>query len=345
MITSKYMPAITAAFLCLALIACGIIVVAAGSAGAGAGATRVPEYEKRLFGDAFVTISIEVNGEEWQGLLDNAQDKEWIAADLIISGEGFRNRFSTIGIRTKGNSSLSRGMGGGGGGMGGGGGFAGGGGGGAGGGGASTMYSLQFKADKYIKGQTFYGLDTFCVNNMMGDSTYMKDYLAYEIMDFIGVATPLTNYAGVAVNGEDYGFGIMLERYDQAFLDRVYGAVDGQLYNVKISMGRRGDFEDMWQDVVNGLPNMRRGMPEMQQDMPEDRQDIPEMRQDMPQMFRERGELPDMPQGEGDARLLKKWQSPCQFVVNAYDICYGRKKPSPGEIMRVNYCIKTQYVV
>jgi hypothetical protein len=67
---------------------------------------------------------------------------------------------------------------------------------------------LQFKANKYVKVQTFYGLDDFCVNNMMGDATYMKDYLSYDIMNFIGVETPLTNYAFVTVNGEGYGFGI-----------------------------------------------------------------------------------------------------------------------------------------
>jgi spore coat protein CotH len=88
-------------------------------------------------------------------------------------------------------------------------------------------YSLQFKANKYIKGQTFYGLDVFCVNNMVGDATYMKDYIAYDMMNYIGVATPLTNYASITVNGKDYGFGIMLERYEQSFLNRVYNTSSG----------------------------------------------------------------------------------------------------------------------
>jgi spore coat protein CotH len=229
MITSKYMAVITAVAMVFSLLACGFIVYAANTFDSN----RIPEYQKRMFGDEVITIDIQVNEDDWQGLLDNAQAKEWIPADLIINGQ----KFSTIGIRTKGNSSLSMGnrMGG----M------------------SDGNYSLQFKANKYIKGQTFYGLDVFCVNNMVGDATYMKDYIAYDMMNYIGVATPLTNFASMTVNGKDYGFGIMLERYEQSFLNRVYNTSSGQLYNVKIGMGMRGDFEGMWQNVENSVPGRR----------------------------------------------------------------------------------------
>ncbi|MDR1700923.1 MAG: CotH kinase family protein, partial [Lachnoclostridium sp.] len=59
------------------------------------------------------------------------------------------------------------------------------------------------------------------------------------------------------VNGEDYGFGIMLERYDEAFLDRVYGTSGGELYSVKIGMGQREDFGEMWKNVENNMPQRR----------------------------------------------------------------------------------------
>lgn len=119
----------------------------------------------------------------------------------------------------------------------------------------SGNYSLQFKFNKYVKGQTYYGLDTFCVNNMMGDATYMKDYLSYEIMKFAGVDTPLTNYASITVNGEDYGFGIAIERYDKAFLDRVYNTSAGQLYNVKAQMGEPGNIQNEGERAQNLAPD------------------------------------------------------------------------------------------
>ena len=199
MILSKHLSKIVAALICICLVFCGFIVYAANTYDM----TKTTEYERRLFGEEILTIEIVADPGVWQGLLDNAQAKEWISADVIINGM----RFSTIGIRTKGNSSLMQI-------------------------GNSGNYSLQFKANKYVKGQTFFGLDVFCVNNMTGDATYMKDYLSYDIMKFIGVDTPLVNYANISVNGEAYGFGVAIERYDKAFLDRVYGTSAGQLYNI-----------------------------------------------------------------------------------------------------------------
>ena len=232
MIKRKNIARITFVLMCFCLIVCVFIVYAANKFDMA----DVPEYQKRLFGDEVATINIQVDKNDWQSLLDNAQAKEWIPGDLIINGE----RFSAVGIRTKGNSSLSQvGMS------------------------DSNRYSLQLKFNKFIKGQTYYGLDMFCLNNLMGDATYMKDYISYDIMNYIGVATPLTNYANVTVNDESYGFFIAVERYDKAFLDRVYNTSAGQLYNVKIQMGMPGDFGNIRQDNVNPFPfpgNQANGM-------------------------------------------------------------------------------------
>ena len=109
----------------------------------------------RMFSGEVISIEILADVDEWQAMLDNAQAKEWIHADVIINGE----RFGAVGIRTKGNSSLMQGRG----------------------PSSNDRYSLQFKMNKYVKGQTYYGLDTFCVNNMMSDATYMKEYISYDI--------------------------------------------------------------------------------------------------------------------------------------------------------------------
>lgn len=225
MIANKYISVITAVFLCISLITCGFIVYAANTWET----KRIPEYQNKLFGDEIITIDIKVDTEDWQSLLDNAQAKEWISGNLIINGD----QISTVGIRTKGNSSLSQSK--------------------------DGKYSLQFKFNKYVKGQSYYGLDTLSINNMIGDATYMKDYISYDIMRYIGVDTPLTNYAKVTVNGEDYGFCLALERYDEAFLDRVYNTTAGELYNVKISMGNREKFENRAQDVDNIFFNGQQG--------------------------------------------------------------------------------------
>ena len=226
MIESKHLKKLTIVLVCVCIIISGLAVYPADNTDT----INTPEYQKKLFGDEIISLDIQVDENEWRNLIANAQSKEWIAGDLVINGELFR----TVGIRTKGNSSILQGIR-----------------------ADEARYSLQFKLNKYIKGRTYYGLDAFCVNNMMGDASYMKDYLSYEIMSYIGVATPLANYASVTVNGKDYGFCLALERLDKAFLDRVYGTSAGMMYNVKIEMGRRGEFENMWQDNENSDINIQ----------------------------------------------------------------------------------------
>ena len=227
MITSKKLPIIVAILLLVCFVFSWYMLYKSNTAKE----TKILEYEKKMFSETIVSLEISVDEDEWQEVLDNATSKEWISADISINGELFR----TVGIRTKGNSSLSGGI--------------------RTSGESSNDYSLNIKMNKYVKGQTYYGLDTFCVNNMMGDTTYMKDFLAYDIMRYIGVDAPLANYANVSVNGNAYGFGVLLERYDKAFLTRVYGNTGGQLYNVKIGMGQRGNFEERWENIENDIPN------------------------------------------------------------------------------------------
>lgn len=212
MINSKSIGKITIALLLISLIGViGVLNIKNDNL-----AIKIPDYQDILFGDDILEINIEVEEDDWQSLLENPLAKEYISGDLTING----TKFTTVGIRTKGNSSLSQ---------------------------VAQMedsnrYSLQFKSNKYVKGQTFYGLNSFCINNIISDTSYMKDYLAYDLMDYIGVDAPLTNYASVKVNGEDYGFYIALERYDKSFLSRVYNTSGGQLYNVKMSMGQEDNF-------------------------------------------------------------------------------------------------------
>lgn len=49
-------------------------------------------------------------------------------------------------------------------------------------------------------------MDKLCLNNIIQDNTYMKDYLCYQMMADMGVASPLCSYVYITVNGEDWGF-------------------------------------------------------------------------------------------------------------------------------------------
>jgi len=167
-----------------------------------------PTYKKKLFHEEIAAIDIKVNNSDWQNLMTHASEKEWIIADVVINGETFNG----VGIRTKGNSTITQTAK-----------------------SESEKYSLNIKFNKFVKGQTYYGLDAFCLNNMIDDATCVKEYIALDVMRHIGVPAPLTNYAAVTVNGEYYGLLLMLETYSESYLNRVFATTAGQLYNVKKS--------------------------------------------------------------------------------------------------------------
>ena len=172
-----------------------------------------PEYATKLFLNDMITIDISVDEQQWQTMLDNATDEQFIPCDVTIDG----TTFESVGIRPKGNSSLTQVVG-----------------------SDSDRYSFRLSFDEYIDGQTCFGLDQLVLNNAHSDYTMMKDYICYDLMRYMGVDAPLTTYANILVNGEQWGVYLAVELYNESFLNRVYGTTDGNLYNVKMSMGMGG---------------------------------------------------------------------------------------------------------
>ena len=165
------------------------------------------EYSEALFGDEIITLEILVDQSKWDEMIANAQAKTYIMADVVVNGVTYQN----VGVRTKGNASLSQ----------------------VSQSGSPERYSLRIKFGEYIDGQTCLGLDELVLNNMISDPSYMKEYLSQELMRFIGVEAPLTNYASLSVNGEGIGFYVALESYGESFDRRVFGDSAGEYYNVK----------------------------------------------------------------------------------------------------------------
>ena len=151
-----------------------------------------------------IDIQIIADEAEWQNMLDTATEENYISATIIINGETIEK----AGIRPKGNSSLSmvaRDD-------------------------TTDRFSFKIEFDHYVSGQTWLGLDKIVVNNMQGDATYMKEYFAYDILNYIGVATPLYAFSDITVNGEKWGFYLAIEALEDSYAERVYGEDHGKLY-------------------------------------------------------------------------------------------------------------------
>lgn len=165
-------------------------------------ASRVMGYEKRLFDDEKVH-TIDIIMDDWDEFLETCMNEEYSICTAVIDNEAFSN----IAIRAKGNTSLSTVAS-----------------------SDSDRYSFKIEFDHYDSAITYYGLDKLCLNNIIQDNTYMKDYLSYTMMNEFGVASPLCSYAYVTINGEDWGLYLAVEAIEESFLQRNYGNDYGNLY-------------------------------------------------------------------------------------------------------------------
>lgn len=154
------------------------------------------DYSTEIFGKDIITINIATSEEDWDYLIENATSKPYISPDVEIDGV----TYADVGIKTKGNTSLTQVANSG-----------------------SDRYSLKINFDKNVDGQDCYGLDSLALNNLYSDNSYLKEYMAYTLMDYMDIPSSLYTFADIYVNGEHYGFFLALEDVDESFLERNYG--------------------------------------------------------------------------------------------------------------------------
>jgi len=186
-------------------------------------ASTVMGYEKALF-DTSKVHTIDIIMDNWDEFTANCKSEEYYACTVIIDDEAYKN----VAIRGKGNTSLSQVN--------------------------NDRYSYKIEFDHYDGTNTYRGLDKLCLNNIIQDTTYMKDYLTYRMMNEMGVASPLCSYAYITVNGEDWGLYLAVEGVEESFLQRNYGKSYGELYKPdSMNMGGgRGNGENFAMDEFLG---------------------------------------------------------------------------------------------
>ena len=200
MSTNKHIDKICCVILAVALILTALFMnadrlgVQAVSAAVG--------YASRLF-DTSTVHTIDIVMDDWDAFIEGCSDEEYSDCTVVIDGEAYRH----VAIRAKGNTSLtsvdSYG---------------------------NDRYSFKIEFDHYDDTSSYYGLDKLCLNNIIQDNTYMKDYLTYQLMGNFGADAPLCSYSYITVNGDDWGLYLAVEGVEESFLQRNYGSDYGQLY-------------------------------------------------------------------------------------------------------------------
>ena len=153
MINSKKINIIVIVLMVFAFTISVFVLMFWGAKNTGETNTKTSEYSAEIFASEIISIDIIAAKSDWQNMLDNAINEEYIMVDVVVNG----TLFKSVGIRPKGNSSLTQVVN-----------------------SDSDRYSFRFQFDKYIKYQTCFGLDSFVVNNIISDNTYMKEYISYD---------------------------------------------------------------------------------------------------------------------------------------------------------------------
>ena len=201
MLGSKHLELFCALGMALALALTALLYFGGEALGI-APASAAPGYSYRLF-DAGRVHTLDLRVEDWAGFLQSAPEEEYIPCAVLIDGEEFRQ----VGLRAKGNNSLGLteeyGLG---------------------------RYSLKLEFDHYLDGGSYYGLDKFSLDASFQDNSYLKTWLAYDMMDFMGVPAPLCSFVQVSVNSVPWGLFLAVEEPEEAFARRTFGSDHGRLY-------------------------------------------------------------------------------------------------------------------
>ena len=200
MATNKHIGIVCAVAAVLALALTAVLMIAAQKAPADEGSTM--GYEDLIF-DTSVVHEIDIQMDDWDSFIATCENEEYASCTVTVDGEVFE----VAAIRAKGNTSLSTvsSLG-------------------------SERYSFKLEFDHYDSGSTYHGLDKLSLNNLIQDTTYMKDYLTYQAMAAFGVDAPLCSYVYLTVNGEDWGLYLAVEGVEDSYLERNHGSDYGDLY-------------------------------------------------------------------------------------------------------------------
>lgn len=169
--------------------------------------------------DHLLSVEITMPTESWDALRQETRGPETLAGDCLSGpfGSPFTwfegeitidgTRFARVDVRKKGFlGSLS-----------------------------TTRPSLKIDMAEFVDGQTYGGMRRLTFNNSREDPALVRQCLGYLLFERAGVPAPRCSFASVRVNGEDLGVYVNVEPINSAFVERVFGSDEGNLYEGTIS--------------------------------------------------------------------------------------------------------------
>lgn len=161
-------------------------------------------YNAYFLKDGIQTVSIQIGENNLNYLLQNADKEPYVMTQSVTIGD---TTLGYCGLRTKGNYTLwhsyADNPG-------------------------SDRFSFTVNFGKYItkathgQKQNFYGVGKISFNNFFFDKSMLKEFMALELMEEMGLPTPRHGVAKLYINGEYYGVYAMIENLDTPILEQYW---------------------------------------------------------------------------------------------------------------------------
>ena len=230
MLARRWSTAVCGLALALAFLVAGAFY-AAGAAGLIAAEKDEPAYLAFFSDDRVHELDIQV--DDWEAFLAVAPEERYVRADVTLDGHTVRG----VGLRAKGNNSkrLVEQAG-------------------------HVRYGLKIEFDHYEDGLSYLGLDKLSLDASFQDNSYLKTYVALDMMAFMGVPTPEASFVQVSVNEQAWGLYLAVEDPEDAFAERVFGQDHGMLYkpdyrwlsqeNADVALRYTGDDPALYDNIL-----------------------------------------------------------------------------------------------
>lgn len=207
------------------IVLCAVVGVYSTSGNKGIDLYSDVYIEKYFDRDKVMEVNIEIDESDLKDMNENAIKEEFKSAKVTVNGDTYGN----VGIRTKGNSSLTSVAN-----------------------SDSNRYSYKINFDKYNTSQSMEGLTQLNLNNCYSDPSYMREFLTYSICEEMGLATPEFAYAKVSINGEYHGLYLAVEGLKESYLENNFGDVTGDLYKSDegSSLQYKGDDPESYSNLI-----------------------------------------------------------------------------------------------
>ena len=190
-------------------------------------------YNAYFLKDRLQTVSIQIDENNLNYLLQNATKEEYVMTNAVTIGD---TTFGYCGLRTKGNFTLHH---------------------------AYTdnpgsdRFSFTVDFNQYVskelfgQGQNFYGCDRISFNNFYFDKSMLKEYYSFMLLEEMGLPTPQFGLAKLYINGDYYGVFFMVEAMDESVLEQYFGVKGSQLSSYLCKpTGTRLRYEELMEDLA-----------------------------------------------------------------------------------------------